>query len=47
MVRFLNSGAGELLGKVYCQKYFPESSKQAMLALVKVNWLTNVKCLRP
>ncbi len=31
----LESVMGEALGKIYCQKFFPEASKQRMLTLVK------------
>ncbi len=31
----VNGAMGEALGKIYCEKYFPESSKRMMVALIK------------
>ncbi|KNC75104.1 hypothetical protein SARC_12364, partial [Sphaeroforma arctica JP610] len=34
MLGFIDSQIGELLGKVYCEHHFPETSKRAMIELV-------------
>eukprot|EP01134_Creolimax_fragrantissima_P007458 CFRG7458T1 len=34
MLHFIDASIGELLGQVYCNRFFPQSSKDAMLELV-------------